>query len=69
MFISAISHRHIGFANVTTLQILTHLYDIYALVRDPDLIANRERMETQYDINLPIETLFKQVEYAVEYAT
>ena len=68
MFVSAISHHHIGFANVTILQILTHLYDTYALIRDPDLTSNKERMETPYDINLPIDTLFEQVEYAVEYA-
>ena len=68
MFISAISHRHIGYANVTTLQILTHLYDTYAIIRDPDLTENKERMEAAYDINMPIETLFEQIEDAVEYA-
>ena len=30
MFIRSLRHRYIGYANVTTLQILTHLYSTYA---------------------------------------
>ena len=68
MFLSATSYRYIGSTNVTTLQLLTHLYDTYALIREPDLTTNKERIEVLYAINLPSETLFEQVEDAVEYS-
>ena len=67
MFISAISNRHIGYANITTLQILTHLYNIYTIIRDLDLTDNKERIEAAYDINMLIETLFEKIEDTVEY--
>ena len=68
MFISAIKHYHIGYANVTTLQILTHFYDAYAVIRYPDLTEKKERMEAAYNINMPIETIFEKIEDTVEYA-
>ena len=40
MFIVTIQHHHIGYANVTTLQILAHLYDIYALIHKPRVEDN-----------------------------
>lgn len=68
MFLAAMRHRHISFVNVTTLQLLTHLYDTYAMIKDPDLDVNKARMYAPYDINLPIETLFDQIEEGLEYA-
>ena len=68
MFFSAINHCHIGYANVTIIQLLNHRYDTYALIRDPDLTANKERMEAPYDLDLHIATFFEQIENVVEYA-
>ena len=68
MFVRTLRHRHVGYANVTTLQLLTHLYSVYANINPVDLQENDRRMKTPYDPNLPIEALFDQIEDAVEYA-
>ena len=68
MFVSALSDPHVGYANVTTLQLLTHLYATYALITDGDLESNKEAMAATYDVNLPIETLFKRIEECVQFA-
>ena len=69
MFIRSLRNRHIGYANVTTLQLITHLYRTYAKINTGDLEANSTRMKERYDCNLPIETFFDQIEDAVEYAS
>ena len=68
MFVRALRYRHIGYANVTTLQLLTHLYTVYVNISATGLQENDEKMKTPYDPNLPIETLFDQVEDAMEFA-
>ena len=69
MFVRSLRNRHIGYANVTTLALLTHLYTVYAKINAADLEANTARMKVPYDVNLPIETFFDQVEDAVEFAS
>ena len=43
MFINALCDPHVGYANVTTLQLLTHLYDTYAKITAGDLEENKEK--------------------------
>ena len=43
MFVNAICDPHVGYANVTTLQLLTHLYDTYAKITAGDLEENKEK--------------------------
>ena len=69
MFVRSLRNRHIGYANVTTLALLTHLYTVYAKINAADLEANTARMKEPYDVNLPIETFFDQIEDAVEFAS
>ena len=69
MFVRSLRNRHIGYANVTTLELLTHLYSTYAKISAADLEANTARMKLPYDVNLPIETMFDQIEDAVEFAS
>ena len=68
MFVSSLADPHVGYANVTTLQLLQHLYDTYAKITDGDLEENKEAMAAAYDVNLPIETLYKRIEDCVQYA-
>jgi len=44
MFVSALSDSHAGYANISTLQLLTHLYNTYAKITDYDLEENKEAM-------------------------
>ena len=47
---------------------LTYLYTTYTNITPAELIENDARLNTAYDVNQPIERLFKQIEDAVEYA-
>ena len=55
IFISAVSDAHVAYANVTTLELLTHLYTTYGSITDADLRRNQEVMSEDLDINLPID--------------
>ena len=69
MFVRSLRNRHIGYANVTTLQLLTDLYTVYTKISAANLKNNTSRMKIPYDVNLPIETFFDQIEDAVEFAS
>ena len=47
---------------------IPHLYLHYAKKSPTDLALNDTAMKKPYNLNLPVENLFKQVNYAVEYA-
>ena len=68
IFLCSLKQPYIGYGNVTVLALLTHLYSTYAQISPGDLEINNENMTRDYDPNLPIETLFKQVEDSVAYA-
>ena len=57
-----------GYANITTRQMLTHMYTTYANINPAELIENNACLKTSYDVNQPIERLFEKIEDAVEYA-
>lgn len=68
MFVRALHTQYVGYLNVTTRDILDHLYTTYARISSADLLTNDEKFKAPYDANLPIETLFAQVESSMEYA-
>ena len=67
MFIRSLRNRHIGYVNVTMLQLLTHLYGTYAKINTGDLELNTTRMKERYDVSLPIKNFFDQIEDVMEY--
>ena len=54
---------------MTTLEILTQLYTTYGKIKPSDLDTNHDRMKLAYDVNLPIETFFDQIEDAIEFTS
>ena len=68
IYVSSLRNQYTGYTAVTTLAILTHLYDTYGQISDLDLDENEKRMKTKYDPNQPIDVLFRQIEEAEEYA-
>jgi hypothetical protein len=68
MFIRSLQTKYLGYLNVSTRQILDHLYAQYARISSSDLQDNDVTFKTPYDPNLPIETLFDQIENCVDYA-
>jgi uncharacterized protein YukE len=67
-YINALSDEIVGYANCTSLQLLTHLLTYYAMIAPAELTQNYERLNAPYDHNQPIETLFQQIQDARAFA-
>jgi hypothetical protein len=63
-YLNALSDEIVGYANCTSLQLLTRLLTYYAMLAPTELTQNYERLNTPYDPNQPIETLFQQIQDA-----
>jgi hypothetical protein len=67
-YLNALTDEIVGYANCTSLQLLTHLLTYYAMISPTELTQNYERLNTPYDPNQPIETLFQQIHDARSFA-
>jgi hypothetical protein len=67
-YLNALSDEIVGYANCTSLQLLTHRLTYYAMIAPTELPPNYERLNTPYDPNQPIETLFQQIQDALSFA-
>jgi hypothetical protein len=67
-YLNALSDEIVGYANCTSLQLLTHILTYYAMIAPTELTQNYERLNAPYDPNQPIETLFQQVQDARAFA-
>ena len=67
IFLRAIRDCYVGYANITTRPMFTHLYTTYANITPADIIKNDARLKTAYNVNQPIKRLFEQIEDAIEY--
>jgi hypothetical protein len=67
-YIRGLRNRHTGYNNVSTMQLLTHLYTTYGVITPIDIEDNNTKMREPFDPTQPIETLFDQIETAVEFA-
>jgi hypothetical protein len=67
-YLNALSDKIVGYANCTSIQLLTQLLTYYAMIAPTELTQNYERLNTPYDPNQPIETLFQQVQDARAFA-
>jgi hypothetical protein len=63
-YFNALSDKIVGYANCTSLQLLTHRFTYYAMIAPTEVTQNYERLNTLYDLNQPIETLFQQTQDA-----
>jgi hypothetical protein len=67
-YLNALSGKIVGYANCTSLQLLTQLLIYYAMIAPTELTQNCERLNTPYDPNQPIDTLFQQIQDARAFA-
>jgi hypothetical protein len=67
-YLNALSDEIVGYANCTSLHILTHLLTYYAMIATTELTQNYERLNTPYDPNQPIETLLQKIQDARAFA-
>ena len=68
MFVRSLQTKYIGYLNVSTRNILEHLYSKYARILAAKLKNNNVALKKAYDPNQPIKILFDQVENALNYA-
>ena len=66
--IRSLHDKNNGYANITTLQMLTHLYNSYTRIFQFDLEENDKRLKQQWDLNQPFEFLIGQIEDKIDYA-
>jgi hypothetical protein len=67
-YLNALSDENVGYANCTSLQLLTHLLTYYDMIAPTEPTQNYEHLNTPYDPNQPIETLFQQIQDARAFA-
>jgi hypothetical protein len=67
-YLNALSDKIVGYANCTSLHFLTHLLTYYAMIAPTELTQNYDRLNSLYDPNQPIETLFQQIQDARAFA-
>lgn len=67
-YIRSLRDKYIGYANVSTLDMLSHLYDTYARITQGALEENDQRLKQDWDPNQPFEVLIDQIEDAVDFA-
>jgi hypothetical protein len=67
-YLNALSDEVVGYANCMSLDLLTHLLTFYAMIAPTEFTQNYERLNTPYDPNQLIETLFQQIQDARAFA-
>jgi hypothetical protein len=63
-YLNALSDEVVGYENYTSLDLPTYLLTFYTMIAPTELTQNYERLNTPYDPNQPIETLFQQIQDA-----
>ena len=64
----SLRNKYVGFAKVSTRDIIQHLHDTHASISLQDLNKNDECLKKPCNPNLPFETLVDQIENAVDFA-
>jgi hypothetical protein len=67
-FTNALKDRTLGFANVTTLAIITHLIATYGTITTDDLDKNMALLHRDWSPSEPIKNLFEQIRQCREFA-
>ena len=63
-----IKEDHIGHNNVSMPRIFNHLFKNYVKTTDADLLSNKESIGKYWDLNTPIQIIYKQIEDGVKFA-
>ena len=67
-YICKLEHEDTGYARVTPLELMTHLWDSYGTIDDADHTKNEESMKQPWSPPEPIDTLFEQLKKGQEFA-
>jgi hypothetical protein len=67
-YLNTLLDKIVGYANCTSLQLLTPLLTYYAMIAPTELTQKYERLNTLHDPNQLIEMLLQQIQDALAFA-
>jgi hypothetical protein len=68
MYLDVFNDNMVGFANISTRDMLDHLFTTYGNITAVDLEINFERMRRAWDPQQPVESFFKQIQDCADYS-
>jgi hypothetical protein len=68
MYLDVLNDNMVGFANISARDMLDHLFSTYGNITAVDLEINFEHMSRAWDLQQPVESLFKQIQDCADYS-
>jgi hypothetical protein len=68
MYLEILNHNMVGYANISTRDMLEHLCETYGNITALDLEINFDHMHRSWDPHHPVKTLFKQIQDCADYS-
>jgi hypothetical protein len=68
MYFDILNNNMVGYANISAINMLDHLFETYSNITAVDLEINFEHMRRAWDPHQQVETLFKQIQDCVDYS-
>jgi hypothetical protein len=68
MYLDILNDNMVGYANISAIVMLDHLFETYGNITAVDLEINFEHMRRAWDPQQPVETLFKQIQGCADYS-
>jgi hypothetical protein len=68
MYLEILKENMVGYANISAIYMLDHLFETYGNITAADLEINFEHMRRSWDPQEPVESLFKQIQDCADYS-
>jgi hypothetical protein len=68
MYLEILNDNMVGYVNISSRDMLDHLFDTYGNITSVDLEINFDHMRRAWDPQQPVETLFKQIQDCADYS-
>jgi hypothetical protein len=68
MYLEVLNDNMVGFANISAIDMLDHLFSTYCNIIAVDLKVNFEHMRRAWDPHQPVEALFKKIQDCADYS-
>jgi hypothetical protein len=67
MYLDVFNDNMVGFANISAIAMLDHLFSTYSNITAVNMEINFEHMRRAWDPQQPVESLFKQIQDCADY--
>jgi hypothetical protein len=68
MYLDILNDNMVGYVNISSRDMLDHLFNTYGNITAVDLEINFEHMRRAWDPQQPVESLFKHIKYCADYS-